>query len=143
MNANIPVLNSIYRGAATGSSEIAEILPKTDDPNFVSDLAAQADQYAAISAEAAKKLQALGVEPEPVGAGKKLGMKIGTEMSTIMNTETDHLAELMIKGSNMGIVNMTKVLNGNPGMTDDVKGLAQKLITTEQNNIEKLKTYLK
>jgi len=142
-NINVSVLNSVYRGALTGRDAISDLLPSTKDPTFISDLKAQQMQYVSICNEAAAKLRSMGAVPEDPSVIQKTGMKLGTKMNTMMNNETDHLAELMIKGSNMGIVNMTKVLNGYPSVSNDVKGLAQQLITTEQNNIERLKNYLK
>jgi hypothetical protein len=50
---------------------------------------------------------------------------------------------MMIKGSNMGIIQMTKVVNGYSDASPETLGLAQKLITTENDNISRLKTYLK
>ena len=142
-SSNIPVLNSIYRGAVAGRDAIDDLLPTTDDPIFISDLKAQKSQYVSISNDAAARLRALGKAPEDASFIQKAGMKIGTKMNAMMNNETDHLAELMIKGSNMGILNMTKVLNGYSSASPDVKGLAQQLNTAEQNNIERLKNYLK
>ena len=142
-NSNIPVLNSIYRGALTGRDAITDLLPSTKDPTFIADLKTQQNQYVSICNEAASRLRAMGKVPEDPSVIQKTGMKLGTKMNTMMNNETDHLAELMIKGSNMGIVNMTKVLNGYPSVSSDTKSLAQQLITAEQNNIERLKQYLK
>lgn len=136
------VLNSIYRGAKTGSQNISELLPKTDNPRFRADLQMQEQQYEAIKTAAASKLQTMGSEPEPVGLMKQAGMKAAVSMHTMMNTDTAHLAELMINGSNMGITNMTKVLNGYANPQPDVKHLADRLIQVEQDNIERLKTYL-
>ncbi|MBE6949439.1 MAG: hypothetical protein E7456_06290 [Ruminococcaceae bacterium] len=136
------VLNSIYRGARIGKESIENLLPKTEHPAFRDDLRTQEGEYDAICKEAANHLMEMGNTPDPIEAYKKLGMKAATEMSTIMNTDTSHLAEMMIKGSNMGITNMTKIMNGYQNPDPKVAELAQKLITMEQNNIERLKVYL-
>ncbi|MGM9521054.1 MAG: hypothetical protein ACI3VB_01070 [Oscillospiraceae bacterium] len=142
-NPDVAVLNSIYRGAKTGEQAINDMLPKTDDRAFTADLETQRDEYVTISKEAATRLVNMGTEPEPVGEMKKLGMKVGVTMNTMTNDETNHLAELVIKGSNMGIITMTKVVNGYQQASPETLGLAQKLITTENDNITRLKTYLK
>ena len=136
------VLNSIYNGAKIGSQAISDILPKTENTQFRSDLYTQEKQYEGISNEAASQLIAMGMEPDTVGGMKKMGMKFATEINTIMNSDTSHLAELMIKGSNMGITNMTKVLNGYSNPKPEVKNLADRLIQIEQQNIDRLKMYL-
>lgn len=142
-NSNVQVLNSVYRGAKVGEQAIVDLLPKTNDPSFISDLKTQEGQYTAISSEAASKLCTIGAEPESVGTAKKAGMKLGVEMNTLLDDETGHLAELMIKGSNMGVINMTRVVNQYPDAGADVLGLAQKLITCEEDNIQRLKAYLR
>lgn len=141
-NSEATVLNSIYRGAKVGAAAIQDILPKVEDSNFLSDMKTQYQQYNAISGQAAAQLLSMGASPEPVGTLKKAGMKAATEMNTILNTDTTHLAELMIKGSNMGITNMTKVMNNYSDPKPEVKQLADKLIKTEQQNLERLKAYL-
>ena len=142
-NPDKAVLNSIYRNAKTGVEAITDLLPKVSDRAFKADIMTQQGQYESISKEAASRLINLGTEPVPVGTMQKLGMKMGTAMNTLTNDETSHLAELMIKGSNMGIINMTKVVNGYSSAAPETLGLAQKLIKSEQNNIARLKAYLR
>ncbi len=140
---DIAVLNSVYRNAKTGSQSIADLLPKASDSAFASDLETQKKEYDSIGGEAAARIVSLGGQPESVSEMQKLGMKMGVTMNTMMNDETEHLAELMIKGSNMGIIQMTKVVNGHSNASPETLGLAQKLITCEHDNIQRLKTYLK
>ena len=142
-NTDAEVLNSVYRGAKVGCQAIADLMPNVNDDQFTSDLITQEQEYEAISAAAAAGLRAMGEEPRPVSFMQKTGMMMGVEMNAMMNRETDHLAELMIKGSNTGILNMTKVLNGYPDAKAEARDLANRLIRTEQQNIERLKVYLK
>ena len=140
---DIAVLNSVYRNARTGAEAITDLLPRADDSSFISDLETQKKEYESIGGEAASRIVGLGAEPESVSEMQKLGMKMGTAMNTMVNDETAHLAELMIKGSNMGIIQMTKVMNGHREASPETLGLAQKLITCEHDNITRLKAYLK
>ena len=142
MSTEASVLNSIYRGARIGSESIENLLTKTEHPQFRDDLRTQEGQYEAICKDAANRLLALGNIPDPIGTGKKLSMKASLEMCTVGNTSTSHLAEVMIRGSTMGITNMTKILNGYQNPNPEVAGLAQQLITVEQQNIDRLKVYL-
>ena len=136
------VLNSIYRGALTGSRAIRDILPQVKNTGLRSDLTTQESEYAAICADAAKRLHILGGCPEDVPALKRAGMKLGVTMNTALNRATPHLAEVMIQGSTMGITNMTRVLHTFSAAGADAAGLANRLITAEQQNIDRLKIYL-
>ncbi len=137
------VLNDIYEGAKVGSQAINDLLPKVENPQFRSDLMTQDKEYQKIRSEAASQLLSRGREPSDIGVMKKMGMKMSVDMNTLMNTDTPHLAQMMITGSTMGITNMTKVLNGYNKPHPEIKGLADRLIQLEQQNIQRLKTYLK
>ena len=136
------VLNSIYRNAETGQQAIFDLIPKVDDGGFLKDIKTQQAEYAEIAQEAVAQLSDMGVKPDPVSGVKKMGMKMGVTMNTMLENDVSHLAQLMIKGSNMGIVNMTKVLNNYPNPKPEIKSLATKLINIEHQNLERLKTYL-
>ena len=136
------VLNSVYRGAKTGESEIETLLPSVESARFRADLRMQQREYGSISSAAASQMYGMGLEPEQVGALKKAGMKIATGINAAMAGGVSNLAELMIKGSSTGITNMTKVLNNNSPIRPETSDIAQRLILTEQQNIERLKTYL-
>ena len=69
-------------------------------------------------------------------------LKTGIHYNTLLNTSTGHIAELMIKGSNNGILEMEKTLKHNERAGERPSALAQELITFEQKSIENLKKYL-
>ncbi len=143
VNPDIEVLNSIYQNAETGRQAINDLMPMVGDRGFAADLETQCGLYESIGQEAASRLLSLGEKPQDVNPVKRAGMKMGVVMNTITNDETEHLAELMIKGSNMGIIDMTKTINTITDASPEALGLAQKLVTSEHDNITRLKTYLK
>ena len=63
-------------------------------------------------------------------------------MNTILNTSTSHIAELMIRGSNRGIIDMNKTLNRYPDAKGSAVELAKELMDFEEKNITRLKKYL-
>ena len=96
---DLSVLNSIYRGAKTGSQAISDLLPQVDDLKLRADLTTQKGEYETIGADAANQMCALGGQPEEVPTMKKAGMKLGVAMNTALDASTSHLAELLIRGS--------------------------------------------
>ncbi|MCL2254820.1 MAG: hypothetical protein FWC09_10290, partial [Lachnospiraceae bacterium] len=62
--------------------------------------------------------------------------------NTFLNTSTGHLAEVMIQGSNRGVVEMCKVLNQNENARGMYVEMARELMDFEEHNIERLKKYL-
>ena len=59
-----------------------------------------------------------------------------------MNSTTSHLAEMMIRGSNMGMTSLWKVMNHTPEAGEKTVSLAKELMDFEENNIKELKKYL-
>ena len=69
-------------------------------------------------------------------------LKMGINSRTLLNTSTSHIAELMIKGSNMGVIEMEKILNQNEEAGEKPVALAKQLLDFEAKNVERLKKYL-
>lgn len=147
------LLQEVYKGATMGTDALTQILPKVENPGLRSDLHSQLQQYKNTANEAERQLKALNKCPQPLPGVEKAVLWGSVKGQTFMNKETSHLAEMVIQGSNMGIVNLTKVLNSyTPVGPLDVspaaerrkqaRTLAQQAIANEQNSIAKLKTYL-
>lgn len=152
-NNETALLQEIYKGAVMGTQSIRLLLPKVDNPRFRSDLQTQNQQYEQTAAQAERQLKELGQCPkEPEGYQKGM-LWAGLQGKTLCNQETSYLAELMIQGSNMGIISLTKVLNSytpadpqaDPAgqqAQQQARNLAEATIQLEEDNINRLKTYL-
>ena len=153
------LLQEVYRGAAMGREAIRLLLPRVENARFRSDLMTQSRQYESTAANAEQQLRALGKCPRELAEGKRNMLRMSLGMNTLLNRETSHLAELMIQGSNMGIVSLTKILNSfgtptqNPAQTQQENlqtaparnqaiQLARDTIRFEEDNIDRLKVYL-
>lgn len=136
------VLNDIYKNAQTGSQGICDLMPKITNSTFRDDLKSQEVQYKNIARQASEKIMQMGDTPCELGTLYRAGMWAAINTKTMMNSDTTHLAEMMIQGSTAGITNMTKVMNNYQNPNPQVKALADSLINMEHENIERLKTYL-
>ena len=63
-------------------------------------------------------------------------------MNTAFNISREHLAEMLIQGSNRGITSMWKVLKHNQLAAKESVELAKELVDFEEKNIERLKEFL-
>ena len=68
--------------------------------------------------------------------------EFAAQMCDAISSSTGHIAELMIKGSNNGIIEMEKALKHNERAGQEAIGLAKQMIDFEQGNIRRLKEYL-
>ena len=147
------LLQEVYKGAVMGSDALNQILPKVENAGLKGDLQTQLQQYQGTAAEAERQLKALNKCPQPLPGVEKAMLWGAVQGQTLLNRETSHLAEMVIQGSSMGIVNLTKALNscdsaGAPELgaaaerRKQARTLAQQAITNEQNSIARLKPYL-
>ena len=63
-------------------------------------------------------------------------------MNTLADKSSDHIAEMMIQGSIMGVIDMSRSLKRYSQAESSVKKLGEKLIETEENNIQQMKGFL-
>ena len=61
---------------------------------------------------------------------------------SMLDPSTSRLAERMIQGSTMGIVDLTKAMRDNPGAGAQLQEPADRMVQFMQRNIEELKVYL-
>ena len=138
------ILEHIYKNVKMGSDSITSLLHKVKDDRMISDLTTQLTGYENFACRAADMLKNSGVHPEEEGLMKKIPAKAGIAMNMAMDPSNSHIAEMMIQGSSMGIVDMTKYINAAKRVTisKEAVALAGEVVTFEENNIERLKAYL-
>lgn len=134
-------LNLISKNAEMGKVGIDSIMDYTKDERMREALRVQAKEYDKIYAEAVEMLKSRNAEVEHLSPMAK----IGSEMTSAMKTMTDHssakIAEMMIQGSTMGVTKLMKNRGDYDGNDEDIMGLSDKLLSTEERNIQTMKGF--
>lgn len=65
----------------------------------------------------------------------------GVEMKTLMDNSSSKIAELLLQGTNMGIIEGRKLLN-HKNTNKEIHALIQKYVDMQEDAVEKLKTFL-
>ena len=112
------------------------------DDDFALQISRQSLKYSEIHNEASRQLLEAKAEPYQSTALSDALLKTGIHYNTMLNTSTGHIAEMMIRGNNNGILELEKVLKHNENVGAKPVALAQQLIDFEERNIECLKGYL-
>ncbi len=138
------LLKGIYKNAKMGSEALLSLLPKVADSDLRRDLTSQLDGYEGYSKRAEQYLCECGGEAEDAGLWQKMTTKVGIGVNTLMDSDTSHLAEMVIEGSNMNITESVKLLreNENCHVPEKVLRLCRDMIEFEQKNVEKMQSYL-
>lgn len=136
------VYREIQKNTEMAMKAIDTISPKVYDDSLALQISRQSLAYAEIYNEAARQLMEAKAERYQSNALSDALLKTGIHYNTMLNTSTGHIAEMMIKGSNNGILEMEKVLKHNENVGERPVSLAQQLIGLEEKNIKRLKEYL-
>ena len=136
------ILNTVNKGLKMGMDSISTISEKVGDENFKDDLIYQYNQYNDILNRVNNELQNFNDLPSELPPMQKVMGYMDIQMSTINDKSNSHIAEMLIKGTNMGIIEGVKLLNQNPDADEEVKNVLNKFIKFQENTVEQLKKYL-
>ncbi len=139
---NAQFLNKIYQNAQMASESIATLSQKVQDKNLLSDLNTQHQQYTAITAKATSALANENELPREKNVLEQASAWSGIQMNTMFDKSPDHIAEMMIQGSVMGIIDMTRTIKQYSDVPQNLKTIGYELITAEENNFQRMKNYL-
>lgn len=144
-NEQVNVLDELSKGASMGKDAIHFLLDKVNDKGLKRELNREYDEYRVFS----DKIKELYPEyaqdeddtPHETSAMNKMMTWYGIEMQTMMDKSTSKIAELVIKGMNMGIIEGRKLLNHKD--TDaQVNELIEEYVDIQEKALDKLKEFL-
>ena len=81
-------------------------------------------------------------EPHDTNALNKARTWYGIEMKTKMDDTTSKLAELLLQGVNMGIIEGRRLLNHNKEIDSEVNKVVDEFVKMQEKMVEELKEYL-
>ena len=142
MNANVELLQYICQNTEMGKSAIKQLIGVVEDPEFQRVVESQYREYDEIYDLAHRALEERHKEAKSVGPMAKISSYIMINVNAIADGSVSSMAEMMMKGSNKGIIEITKHLNDMHQVDPDVRRLAERLLKFEQINVEQLKPYL-
>lgn len=139
---NINVLDELHKGACMGEDAISFVLDKVEDKSFRNELKKEYDDYTKI----AKRIEDIYPKyddgnPHETSVMNKAMTWYGIEMKTLLDESNSKIAELLMNGVNMGIIEGRKILN-NKKMDNEVREIASTYVTMQEKSVERLKDYL-
>lgn len=142
-SADLAVLNEAYRNSKMGLEAINTVISKVYDEDLALDLNRQAVRFLSFEDKITEKIRESNKRPEQTSPVGKAMLWTSIQANTMMNTSTEHLAELMIQGNTRGITELMKAVKANKGAKKEYCELAEELMDFEEKNISRLKQYLK
>ena len=142
-NQNLNILDEVNKGATMGMDAISYVKDKARDFKFKEVLNTEYNKYKKIS-ERVNNLYSNYTEKEPhkTSTMNKLMTWYGIQMNTMMDDTTSKLSELLMQGTNMGIIEGRRLLNENENASPDVKSILNDFVVMQEDSVETLKKYL-
>lgn len=138
----VNVLDELNKGACMGRDAIHFILDKVEDEALKTELNNQYQKYKEISDKISKLYPEYSEkEPHKTNAMNKAMTWYGIEMKTMTDDSTSKIAELLLQGTNMGIIEGRRLLN-HKETDSQVHSIVQEYVDMQENAVEKLKTFL-
>ncbi len=141
---DLNILDEVNKGATMGMDAIEFISKKVGDQEFKNTLDAEYNQYKDISRRANNLYDNYTIKKEPHESGgmEKVMTWWGIQMKAMSDKSNSNLSELLMNGTNMGIIEGRRLLNQNPDMNHEIRNLLDDFVKMQENSVEKLKTYL-
>lgn len=136
------LLQYVHKTAEMGIEGLRDVEDRIQDEGLRRAVRQQIAEYQEISKESGELLQSKGHEPEDPGLMARMSSEVMSTAKTFPQASASKIAEMVIQGNTMGITKGTKHLNDYAGDDHRVKALAQRLISTEQDNVEQMKQFL-
>lgn len=138
------VLDEVNKGATMGMDAIEFIKKKSGDDDFKKTLDLEYNKYKDISRRANNLYEDYTYEKEPheTSPMNKVMTWWGVQMKAMNDKSNSNLSELLLNGTNMGIIEGRRLLNQNPDINEDIRTLLDDFVKMQEDSVEKLKTYL-
>ncbi|MCR5146952.1 MAG: hypothetical protein K6B70_06395 [Clostridia bacterium] len=142
-NDNLNILDEVNKGATMGMDAISYVSEKVKDGDFKQVLDVEYGKYKDVSNRVNKLYSNYSnKEPHETNAMNKMMTWYGIQMKTITDDTTSKLSELLMQGTNMGIIEGRRLLNQHNNIEPDVEKILNEFVTMQEDSVETLKKYL-
>ena len=142
-NIDEEVLTSVYKNAHIALQSISNVINETEDVEMKEELSYEYDGYEKFIGKLSAYMKEISLEPKDINFLQKAFMFTSVKMNTLTDSTKSHIAELMIKGTVMGITELTEILNRHQDeIGDKTKLFTKELLSIEEEYEQRLKKLL-
>lgn len=139
---DLAVLNEVSKIAKMGMDSISYLSPKVSDREMRKELVAIYSQYGNTQNQINQHFEKYGEIPDSTPLKDKMMSFAGVQFNTLRNRSNSHIAEIMIQGTLMGIIECQKILNCKLDVQKSTTELLKDFNKFQRENIDKLNAYL-
>lgn len=139
---DLAVLNEISKISKMGMDSISYLSPKVSDKELRKELVAIYSQYGNTQNQINSHFEKYGEIPDSTPLKDKMMSFAGVQFNTLKDRSNSHIAEIMIQGLLMGVIECQKILNCNLDVQKSTTELLKDFNKFQRENIDKLNAYL-
>lgn len=140
---NQNAINCIYKTAQIGLDSISNVLEEVEHSALKEELRQEYEGYENFISNLTTFICEKGYQVKEVNPMKKAFMWGSIKLNTLTNDSSSHVANLMIKGTVMGITEMQEMINSqSQAVEPEILEQAKKLKTLMEKYEQNLKKYL-
>lgn len=136
------ILKEVQKNSGMAINAIDTISEKVHNDELLQELSRERLLYSMIQNKATDKLQSEHSEGYHSSVIEDMMLKGGIQINTFTNCSTSKIAELMIQGSNRGLMSMWKSMNHHQNSGNTSLEVAKELMAFEEKSINRLKEFL-
>ncbi len=139
---NTRAINDVYKNAHIALQSISNLLPNVKDSGLKNELREEYEGYEKVIGNVSSFMKEKGVEPKDINPFKKAMLWTSIKMKTMVDDSKNQVAEMMLKGTEMGINELTAMKNERSNLDEGVFEQLNELLTAEESYRKRLMKFL-
>ena len=139
---NVKAVNDAYKNAHIAMQSISDLLPEVKDEGIKRELEEEFKGYETHINNVSAFMKENEIEPQDINAFKKAIMKGSIKMKKFFDDSKNQIADMMLKGTVMGINELAQMMNEKKNLDENVKTLISELLKTEESYEKRLRKFL-
>ena len=142
-NENLDILDEVNKGATMGMNAIHYVSEKVGDETFKKVLDVEYNKYKQIYNRVNDLYSNYSDKtPHETNHMEKMMTWSGIQMNTMTDKSNSKISELLMQGTNMGIIEGRRLLNEHHEIEPDVENILNDFVVMQEDSVETLKKYL-
>lgn len=141
-DADLKLLNAIYQNVKMGIASMEELMEICKSEELKAEMSRQLSDYNVLAKECEMLAKAEGLDIKDNNWFDKTMLYSSIKMKTCFNKSEENIAEMLIVGSTMGVIDVIKMKNKTCCDNNEILEIALKLEDFQERNIQKLKPFL-
>lgn len=140
---NEEVITNVFQNAHIAMQSISNVLPECSSERMKHELSEEYEGYQKFIGKLSKYMTEKGYEQKDVNVMKKAMLYTSCKMNVLTDDSCSHVADMMIKGTVMGITELKQLLSRSDGNVDnDILSFVNELLSLEEEYEKRLKALL-